>query len=621
MMMMRKRAKTNLDTAVVDVWKRELGQLSTRNFAHRLAASEDLVLRLDLLRKLDKHRGCVNTVSFNAAGDILVSGSDDRRVILWDWETGQVKLSFHSGHHNNVFQAKIMPYTDDRSIVTCAADGQVRHAEILECGKVETKILAKHQGRAHKLAIEPGSPHIFYTCGEDGLVQHIDLRTGTATGLFTCKPIQSQSYLSTVHLNTITIDPRNPNFFAVGGSDQFARLYDIRKYKWDGSSALDRPVNFFCPAHLIDDEHVGITGLAFSDQSELLVSYNDEFIYLFTRDIGLGPDPIFTSEVSNDSDAGDMIPDNSSGISLSNADDNVRAAPQAYKGHRNCETVKGVNFFGPKCEYIVSGSDCGRIFIWKKKGGELVRVMEADKHVVNCIESHPHATVLASSGIEHDIKMWIPKAIDRATLPTNIQKDRVKDLIRHRFGFFSFDGYYDDDDDDFIDTDDDDDEDDYESDDDSDDDADGICASDDSITDNNDDLSGHEALNEEQPNEEQDDEEDDSTEFVFHGDIDDNDDVSSVDLFDDDFEDVNEPEENDRRPRSRGWMHRMVSPEDLMLQLFPLQRQMTSPERSEGEHSDVGRDLLQLLLTFDTNSDDGSSDDGRDTTSAEDCSV
>lgn len=86
---------------------------------------QDLVLRLDVLCKLDKHRGCVNTVCFNASGDILVSGSDDRKIILWDWESGRVKLSFHSGHSNNVFQAKMMPYSDDRSIVTCAADGQV----------------------------------------------------------------------------------------------------------------------------------------------------------------------------------------------------------------------------------------------------------------------------------------------------------------------------------------------------------------------------------------------------------------------------------------------------------------------------------------------------------------
>ncbi|KAK4401356.1 DDB1- and CUL4-associated factor 8 [Sesamum angolense] len=484
-MTMRKRTRTSLNSALVNVWRRELGELSSRNFAHRLAASEDLVLRLDILQKLDLHRGCVNTISFNAAGDILVSGSDDRRIILWDWETGQRRLSFHSGHHNNVFQAKIMPYTDDRSFVTCAADGQVRHAEILDSGVV-TKLLAKHHGRVHKLAVEPGSPHIFYTCGEDGLVQHIDLRSGSATRLFTCKPMPSQSYFSTVHLNAITIDPRNPNLFAVGGSDQFARLFDIR--------------------------------LAFSDQSELLVSYNDEFIYLFTKDIGLGPDPTLTSQVSDCSDAGDMTPDNCSGVSLSNVDGNVKAAPQAYKGHRNCETVKGVNFFGPKCEYVVSGSDCGRIFIWKKKGGELVRVMEADKHVVNCIESHPHATVLASSGIEHDIKIWIPKAIDRATLPTNIQKDRVLNLIPHRIGFFPFGGFYDDDDDDddFIDSDDDDDDAYADGDDDDDDD-------------------------DEQQEEEEDNEGDDTTDFIFLG-YTDEDDFGSENFYDDGVEDIRETE-------------------------------------------------------------------------------
>lgn len=90
------------------------------------------MLRLDLYRKLERHKGCVNTVSFNAAGDTLVSGSDDRRVILWNWETGNSKLCFQSGHHNNVFQAKIMPYTDDRSIVTCAADGQVYIYHLVE---------------------------------------------------------------------------------------------------------------------------------------------------------------------------------------------------------------------------------------------------------------------------------------------------------------------------------------------------------------------------------------------------------------------------------------------------------------------------------------------------------
>ncbi|KAK8320474.1 hypothetical protein V6Z12_A12G040400 [Gossypium hirsutum] len=213
----------------------------------------------------------------------------------------------------------------------------------------------------------------------------------------------------------------NPNLFAVVGSDEYARLYDIRKYKWDGSTVFGQPTEYFCPPHLIGDDQVGITGLAFSDQSELLVSYNAEFIYLFTQDMGLGPNPVSSSPLSG-SDASEMGPDHSvmSASAMEKADE--KAIPQVYKGHRNCETVKGVSFFGPKSKYVVSGSDCGRIFIWNKKGGALVRVMEADKHVVNCTESHPHTTILASSGIEKDIKIWTPMAAEKATLPANIEQ-------------------------------------------------------------------------------------------------------------------------------------------------------------------------------------------------------
>lgn len=67
-------------------------------------------------------------------------------------------------------------------------------------------------------------------------------------------------------------------------------------------------------------------------------------------------------------------------------------------------------------------------------------------------------------------------------------------------------------------------------------------------------------------------------------------------------------------------MHRMVSPEDLMLQLFSLPRWRTSSE-SSGDPSDDRRDLMQLLLRFDANSDDSSDDDGdTDTAVGEECS-
>ena len=81
--------------------------------------------RIGLYGKLEGHEGCVNAIEFNFSGDHLVSGSDDRQVKFWNWATKTLSLSYSSGHIDNIFQTKIMPFTEDRKIVTSAADGQV----------------------------------------------------------------------------------------------------------------------------------------------------------------------------------------------------------------------------------------------------------------------------------------------------------------------------------------------------------------------------------------------------------------------------------------------------------------------------------------------------------------
>lgn len=65
--------------------------------------------------------------------------------------------------------------------------------------------------------------------------------------------------------------------------------------------------------------------------------------------------------------------------------------------------MKEVNFYGPKNEYVISGSDDGNIFIWHKNETKyeytcllslccpnvllrIVNIMKGDKHVVNCIQ-------------------------------------------------------------------------------------------------------------------------------------------------------------------------------------------------------------------------------------------
>ncbi|MBA0703285.1 hypothetical protein Goari_022959 [Gossypium aridum] len=405
-----------------EIINREMRISSPQTFSRHFSSSQVIVEKIDLYGELNGHEGCVNAVEFKFNGDILVSGSDDKHVMLWNWATKTKTLCYASGHLDNIFQARIMPLTDDKRIITSSADGQlcadgpdvffsldsiewcafkVRLGEILENGQVKTRRLGKHQGRVHSLAVEPGSPHIFFSCGEDGLVQHYDLRCGSASKLFHCFSFkETNSPPLNIRLNAIIIDPRNPNYFAIGGSDEYARVYDIRRYRLDGSNVSDEPVNLFCPRHLLHSNHVHITGLAYSKASELLVSYNDELIYLFQKNMGLGPSPLSLESETQ----------------LSNEE------PQVYAGHRNSRTVKGVSFFGPKDEYVMSGSDCGHIFIWRKKDAKLVRVMVGDRRIVNHLEPHPCMPFLATCGFDKDVKLWAPMAGDAPALPKNLKK-------------------------------------------------------------------------------------------------------------------------------------------------------------------------------------------------------
>ncbi|KAF9109916.1 hypothetical protein BGX27_006994 [Mortierella sp. AM989] len=95
---------------------------------------------------------------------------------------------------------------------------------------------------------------------------------------------------------------------------------------------------------------------------------------------------------------------------------------QTYSGHRNVETmIKEANFFGPNSEYIMSGSDDGRIYFWDKKSGKILNVIKGDETVVNCLQPHPFSSfLLAASGIDHTIKIFLPTAEE----PVNLSKIR-----------------------------------------------------------------------------------------------------------------------------------------------------------------------------------------------------
>lgn len=89
--------------AVPSLRSREIGR-DAHQFVRRVCGARGLVQRLELQGRLERHTGCVNTLHFNPSGTRLASGSDDLRVVIWDWAVRHAVLEFDSGHKSNVFQ-------------------------------------------------------------------------------------------------------------------------------------------------------------------------------------------------------------------------------------------------------------------------------------------------------------------------------------------------------------------------------------------------------------------------------------------------------------------------------------------------------------------------------------
>ena len=251
------------------------GIISSDKHRVEIQRSQHFIQRWEREYSLFGHRGCVNSLNFNEYGTTLVSGGDDLTIMLWDWHRRKKKTQYESGHHSNVFHAKFLPHCNDTSIVTCARDGQIRHASLSSTGAAFTSKLAQHKLSAHKLAILKDSPCEFLSSGEDGYVFHLDVRkTNTRKPL----PILTVNNEKDRPIELYSIDscPNNPNFFLVCGHDPNVFIYD-RRFLEHGPICKYRPSNI-----AEDDYRMSITSAAYSKLgTEIVASYSDEDIYVF----------------------------------------------------------------------------------------------------------------------------------------------------------------------------------------------------------------------------------------------------------------------------------------------------------------------------------------------------
>lgn len=252
---------------------------------------------MDVLKTLNVHSGCVNTVNWNASGTHFVSGSDDNHLVITEAKSGQIVVKTKTMHKRHIFSARFMPHCNDQALISCSGEGAVIHTEFLEgyggartvedamvgeSGRIASLFDCHAFGSTYDVLPLPDCPRSFLSCGEDGTVRCIDLRTCNSCSESVCE--KHIFITAPCAVTAMDVAPISHNKIAIGCSDSIVRIYD-RRMLGCGGNLLDRllwPLKAYPIPMRYTRRHYRPTCVKFSDdESELLVSYSMEQLYLF----------------------------------------------------------------------------------------------------------------------------------------------------------------------------------------------------------------------------------------------------------------------------------------------------------------------------------------------------
>uniref|UniRef100_A0A087YHA4 Actinin, alpha 1 n=1 Tax=Poecilia formosa TaxID=48698 RepID=A0A087YHA4_POEFO len=335
-------------------------------------------------KNLEGHFGCVNAIEFsNNGGEYLVSGGDDRRVLLWDIEKAihshskPVKLK--GEHLSNIFclafdssNSKVFSGGNDEQVILHDVESQ------------ETLNVFLHIDAVYSLSVSPVNDSIFASSSDDGRVLIWDTREPSHG-----EPFCLASYPSAFH--SVMFNPVEPRLLATANSKEGVGLWDIRKPR----SSLLR------------------YGGSMSLQSAMSVRFNSTGTQLLALRRRLPP-------------------------VLYELHSRLPSFQFDNQGYFNSCTMKSCCFAGDKDQYILSGSDDFNLYMWKipndpEAGGPgrvvngAFMVLKGHRSIVNQVRFNPHSYMICSSGVEKVIKTftaWCNSHLRKAgTQIENIEED------------------------------------------------------------------------------------------------------------------------------------------------------------------------------------------------------
>jgi len=164
--------------------RREVGGSSRgRADSYSLGYAPDQIRTIGQIEETESllmHNGCVNTANWNRDGTMLITGSDDRKLKIWDttcYSNVRAKATLHTGFLDNIFFADFIPGTKDQYVVACSADGSTLLFD-LERPDYED-VLQSSLGNAHgflfwnESPVESPQAVVMFTANDDGTIARI----------------------------------------------------------------------------------------------------------------------------------------------------------------------------------------------------------------------------------------------------------------------------------------------------------------------------------------------------------------------------------------------------------------------------------------------------------------
>ncbi|NP_001090592.1 DDB1 and CUL4 associated factor 5 L homeolog [Xenopus laevis] len=348
-----------------------VGFLSQRGLHGDPLLKEDFQRRrLQACRNLYKkdllgHYGCVNAIEFsNNGGHMLVSGGDDRRVLLWHMEEAihskAKPLQLKGEHHSNIF---CLAFNSCNTRVFSGGNDEQVILHDVESG--ETMDVFAHEEAVYGLSVSPVNDNVFASSSDDGRVLIWDIRESTQGD-----PFCLAHYPSAFH--SVMFNPVEPRLLATANSKEGVGLWDIRK---PHSSLLRYGGNL-------------------SLQSAMSVRFNSNGTQLLALRRRLPP----------------VLYDIHSRLPIFQFDN---------QGYFNSCTMKSCCFAGDRDQYILSGSDDFNLYMWRiptnpeaDGAGRVVNgafmILKGHRSIVNQVRFNPDNYMICSSGVEKIIKIWSP---------------------------------------------------------------------------------------------------------------------------------------------------------------------------------------------------------------------